>query len=92
MRCQPTGGVWVDSAMDLDAAENRTRFILRHGNETQISKSILAEFRVHGEEAFTFEILEKLDDDVAQMSIRDLLKERKLHWLQQVGAQKLAPF
>jgi hypothetical protein len=90
MRCTPTGSVWVDSAMDLDAVENRTWFQLRYG-DTHIDKSILTEFRTHGRESFTFEILEKLDEDVVAVALADLLKERKLHWLAQLGARKLSP-
>jgi hypothetical protein len=90
VRCRATGTVWVDSAMDLDAAENRTWFVLRNG-DAQIDKSIAVEFQTHGREAFTYEILEKLDDDVMPLAIRDLLRERKLHWLAQLGARKLSP-
>jgi len=90
MRCHATGNVWVDSAMDLGAAENRTWSSLRHG-DVHIDESIAAEFQTHGREAFTFEILEKLDEDVVPMALRDLLKERRLHWLAQLGARKLSP-
>jgi hypothetical protein len=90
VRCLPTGSVWVDSAMDLRAAENRTWASLRLG-DVHADKSISEEFRTHSRDAFTFEILEKLDEDVAEMSIRDLLKEKKLHWLKELGARKLTP-
>jgi len=90
VRCQATGSIWVDSAMDLEAAKNRTWSSLRHG-DTQIDKTILVEFQAHGQEAFRYEILEKLDDDVMPMALRDLLKERKLQWLAQLGARTLWP-
>ena len=77
--------------MDLDAARNRVWTVLRNGGEVQMDKSIAAEFRQHGEETFRYEILEKLDDDVAPMAIRDLLKEKKLHWLAQLGAKNIWP-
>lgn len=77
--------------MDLDAAHNRIWMSLRHGGEVQMEKSILADFRQHGEETFRYEILEKLDDDVAPMAIRDQLKEKKLHWLAQLGAKNIWP-
>src|SRR5579863_6856549 len=86
MRCQATGGVWVDSAMDLKAAENRTWSSLRFGG-AHVEKSILAEFQAHGQDAFTYEVLEKFDDDVEPIALRDLLKERKLHWLAKLSAQ-----
>jgi hypothetical protein len=90
VRCGATGNVWVDSAMDLEAAENRTWFALRHGDRFA-DKAIVAEFETHGREAFTFEVLEKFDDDVVQMALRDLLKERKLHWMAQLGARAISP-
>jgi hypothetical protein len=90
VRCGATGSVWVDSAMDFRAAENRTRFALRHGG-AHVEKSILSEFNEHGPEKFQFEILETLDDDVPAMSLHDLLKERKLYWLDRLKAGKLSP-
>jgi hypothetical protein len=90
MRCRATGNVWVDSAMDLEAAENRTWSSLRHG-DVHMDKAIAAEFQTHGRDAFTYEVLEKLDEDVAPMSLRDLLKERKLHWIGKLQAGKLSP-
>jgi hypothetical protein len=90
MRCRASGKVWVDSAMDLEAAENRMWFSLRFGG-AHVEKTILTEFQVHGRDQFSYEILEKLADDVAPMALRDLLKERKLHWLAELGAEKLSP-
>ena len=90
MRCRATGSVWVDSWTDLNAAENRTWFLLRNG-DAQIDKSIAAEFQLFGQEAFTYEVLETLDDDVVPMAVRDLLKERKLDWMAQLGARTLWP-
>ena len=90
VRCHITGSVWVDSGMDLRAAENRIWASLRLG-DVHTDKSLTTEFQTHGREAFTFETLEKLAEDVAEMSIRDLLKEKKLHWLKELGARKLTP-
>lgn len=90
MRCLATGSVWVDSAMDLAAAENRTWHVLRLGDRYH-DPEIFVEFRAHGAESFRYEVLEKFDDDVAPLALRDLLKERKLHWLAQLNARKLSP-
>jgi hypothetical protein len=90
VRCHVTGGVWVGSAMDLAAMENRTWSALRFG-DAQMDKSIVLEFSKHGREAFTYEILEELDQDVMPMAMRDLLKERKLHWQAQLRAGTLWP-
>jgi hypothetical protein len=90
IRCRATGSAWVESAMDIDAAENRTFFLIRAG-DAQIDKSVTSEFATHGRDAFTFEILEKLDDDLIPMEVRDQLKERKLHWKAQLSAKTLWP-
>ena len=90
MRCRPTGSVWVDSAMDLEAAEKRAWFLLRNGDR-QMDASIQAEFETHGQEAFSYEVLETLDDEVMPMALQDLLKEKKLHWMAQLGARKIWP-
>jgi hypothetical protein len=90
LRCTVTGGVWVDSAMDLRAAENRAWSELRMGG-AHVEKNIAAEFREHGQDNFRFELLETLDEDIAELSLRDVLKERKLHWIERLGARKLSP-
>ncbi len=87
VRCQSTGAVWVDSAMDLVAAENRTWAALRFG-DSQLDPTLAAQFREHGRDFFTFEVLEKLDDDVADIALRDILKEKKLSWRARLEAQK----
>ena len=90
IRCGATGSVWVDTAMDLDMSEKRTWSLLRNG-DVQADKTAVAEFREHGQEAYTYEVLEKLDEDVAEMLVRDLLKEKKKHWLLQLSARPLWP-
>ena len=90
VRCQTTGSAWVDSAPDLRAAENRIWFLLQHGDHF-MEKTILTEFAAHGRDAFTFEVLEKLDEDIAAMSVRDALRDRKNHWAEQLNARRLSP-
>jgi hypothetical protein len=90
MRCRATGNVWVDAAMDLEAAQNRMWFSLRHGG-AHVEKTIVQEFQNYGQELFAYEILEKFDDDISLLALKDLLKQRKLHWLSRLGAQKLSP-
>lgn len=90
IRCQPTGAVWVDVAMDLRAIENRTWFQLKLA-DIHIDKSAVAEFGAHGREAFTYEVLETLPEDIAPMALRDTLKERKIYWMEKVGGRTLSP-
>jgi hypothetical protein len=90
IRCGATGSVWVDSAMDLEMSEQRTWSLLRNC-DPQADKAAVAEFRQHGQQAYTYEVLEKLDKDVAEISVRDSLKDKKKHWLSQLSARPLWP-
>jgi hypothetical protein len=87
VRCTTTGQVWVESSPNLNAAKNALFFFLRHGNH--YNKSFQAECNIHGESAFQFEILEKLNDDEPPIGVRDLLKEKKHHWIKQLEAKAL---
>ena len=87
MRCQATGQTWVGSALNLDAARNGLWFGLRLGG--QQDKSLQAAWNAHGEQAFSYEVLETLDEDVSVLIVRDILKEKKAHWSVQCGAPAL---
>lgn len=49
------------------------------------NKLMQAAWNAHGEEAFAYEVLETLDDDVPPLLLRDLLAERRKHWEGAVG-------
>ncbi len=87
VRCAATGKVWVDSSPNLDAWRNSAWFSLRHGSH--FNKALQAEWNLHGADAFQFEVLEQLDEDVTALAVKDLLKEKKEHWLARLGAQPL---
>ena len=89
VRCADTGQAWVDSTLDLRAAQNGLFFGLRTGSFRNVA--LQAEWVRHGEKAFHFDILETLDDDVLPIALRDVLKEKKLRWVTQLGAQPLLP-
>jgi hypothetical protein len=80
---------WVDSAPDLDAAKNRLLASLRIGSHT--NKEFQAAWNRKGEAAFSYEVLEKLDDDLAPMAWRDLLKDKKKEWLAKLDAHPIYP-
>jgi hypothetical protein len=88
VRCSVTGNVWTDSAMDLEAMENRIWFAVRL-EDRFMNKALIGEYREHGRDAFSYEVVEKLDDDIVQMSLRDVLKERKAHWIEKLNAQPI---
>jgi hypothetical protein len=81
LRCSTTGRTWVDSSPNLDAAQNSQFFQLRQ--RLHRNKELQAEWHVHGESSFSFEILEKLPEDTQSLNLRDLLAERKRAWTEQ---------
>ena len=87
VRCAATGQVWVESSPNLDASRNGVWFCLRHGNHH--NKALQSEWNSHGADAFQFEILQQLDEDVAELAVKDVLKERKRHWVAQLAAHPI---
>ncbi len=87
VRSRTTDRVWVGASPNLDAARNRIWFMLRSGSHRD--RSLQAEWDSNGEASFGFEVLETLDPDVAPMALTDLLKERKSHWAERLGASTL---
>lgn len=87
IRCAPTGEVWVAGSRNLDAQQNSLWFSLRtggHGN-----RDLQTAWNAHGAEAFSFESLERIDDeDLTPLGRADLIKAREHHWLATLGAKK----
>ena len=86
-RVGTSGPAWVGSSPNLDAAQNGLWFQLRLG--THRNRALQEEWLRSGEAAFSFEILEQLDDDVNPLALHDLLKERRAHWLARLNAQSV---
>jgi hypothetical protein len=89
VRCTVSGHVWVGTSRNLDATRNGTWFTLRTGS--YMDKSLQQEWNVHGEPSFTYEILEKLEDDLLPLAIADLLKEKGKQWTTKLSAHALLP-
>jgi hypothetical protein len=89
LRFSEAGPVFADAVPDLDAVRNSLLFTLRIGAHP--NKQLQSEWNSHGEAAFHFEVLEKLEDDLAPMAWRDLLKEKKKEWLEKLGAIPITP-
>jgi hypothetical protein len=83
------GPAWVDATPDLDAAKNGLLYMLRNGMHT--NKELQADWNAHGEAAFRYEVLEKLDDDLAPMAWQDLLKDKKKEWVARLDARAINP-
>jgi hypothetical protein len=87
VRCSAAAQTWVGCAWNLDATKNRFWFCLRSG--VHPNKSLQCEWNTCGEQAFQYEILEELEDDLSPLAITDLLKEKKHHWIAQLDALPL---
>jgi hypothetical protein len=84
-----TDRAWVGASRNLDASRNRAWAALRQGQHQD--RALQAEWNTHGEAAFDYEVLEKLEDDVLPMTISDLLNEKMREWAARLGAPTLLP-
>jgi hypothetical protein len=86
VRCLPENSLWTGTSRDLDAQQNGIWFQLRMGNH--MNRALQQAWNKHGAEAFSFEVLEVVKDENAEMIVL-LLKEREAAWREQTGAAKL---
>ncbi len=85
IRCETTGGVWVGHCPDIETIQTREWFSLRHGGHP--NKGLQAEWNTHGEADFTFVSLERIAEDaVSQLMRNSHLKDRAVHWREQLQA------
>jgi hypothetical protein len=87
VRCTATGRVWVGSFTNLESMKNRLWFSLGQGNCRD--RALQEEWNAYGEQTFQYEILEKFDEELCAIEVNDLLKERKVHWVEELGARRL---
>jgi len=88
LTCRPTGEKWVGRAPDVGAVENRLRFTLRTASTPH--RSLAAAARVHGEAAFGFEIVERIDPEQASPElIAARLRTRLDHWREALAAEAI---
>ena len=87
VRCLANGRVWVGTSRNLGASRNGIWFSLRIAGHRD--RSLQEEWNAHGEVAFTYEVLETLDEDVPLLSMMDVLKEKRRYWVAQLSAEAL---
>ncbi|QOY89733.1 GIY-YIG nuclease family protein [Paludibaculum fermentans] len=85
VRCAAGGLVWVGSTRNLDAAKNSHWFALGHGSHRD--RALQEAWNGYGAEAFVYEVLEKLDEDLLPIAVADVLKEKRGLWVEQLGAR-----
>jgi hypothetical protein len=88
LTCTVTGERWVGRAPHLPSVETRLGFTLRTASTPH--RSLAAAARAHGEAAFRFEIVERIDvEEASPELIRARLKSRLEHWRETLGAQAI---
>lgn len=87
LRCVASGEAWAGQAPDLATIQNRLWFTLRQGSHRQ--RSLQAAWAAHGEGAFAFEALERLDEKALEAGRERVMKARLAHWCAQLGAEAL---
>jgi hypothetical protein len=87
VRSGVTGHAWVGMSRNLEASKNSCWFSLRIGSHQE--KTLQQEWNAQGESAFTYEILDRLDEDVHPLEIFDQLKQKKSGWVTRLNAQQL---
>jgi len=84
IRCGASRQAWVGQAADIATIRNRVWFALQHGSHTNAILQVA--WNSHGGDCFTFEELERLDEEELGF-VRDRgLRERLAHWRGELGA------
>ncbi len=87
VRCTASGAVWVGTSTDLRASYNACWFMLRHGKHR--NADLQEQWNRYGADAFCFDTLEQLDENVTPLALPDLLKEKQQHWTARLDAGTL---
>ena len=88
VRCAVSGEVWVGVSRNLGQQKNGTWFGLKTGGHP--NRALQAAWTIHGEGAFTYEVLETLADDLSALGQANALKEGEAAWLAKLSARKAA--
>jgi len=84
LRCAPSGEVWVGQTRDLEKIWNRIAFSLRAGGSPH--RALQAAWNAHGEAAFAFGALERLEDEALDFARQSALNGRAAFWRERLGA------
>jgi len=87
VRCGPSGDVWVGQSRNVEPVQNRIWFTLRGGASTH--RTLQKAWGEHGAESFSFELLERVEDEQSPYLLESKLKERAAHWRNALRAQPI---
>ena len=83
VRADAAERIWVGASRNLEATGKQFWFSLRLG--THPNHTLQKEWNALGEEAFRYEVLEKLDEDVSALEVSDLLKQKTTYWMERLN-------
>jgi hypothetical protein len=84
LRCGATGQVWVGQTPNIETLQNRLWFTLNQGSNPH--RGVQEAWNAHGAPCFTFEALEKREDEEPAYSRKAALNERCTLWRTRLGA------
>jgi hypothetical protein len=87
VRCTATGEAWVGTAADVSTIRNRLWFALGHGSHPV--RSLQDAWNAHGADAFSFEVLDRVDPDAPPHVRDDELRQAAELWRAELGAEGL---
>ena len=87
LRCPAAGAAWVGQTRDLDKVWNRIAFSLRSGADPR--RELQAAWNAYGASSFTFEPLERLEDEPLEFALQSALDERMAFWRAQLAARTI---
>ncbi len=68
---------------------HRIRYWFQLGTGRYRNSQLQGAWKQHGEEAFSFEVLEQFDDEISALLINDLYSAGKKHWAEKLSAHVL---
>lgn len=87
VRCTAAEQTWVGRAHDLARVQTRLWFGLRHDGRHH--PAMQDAWNAHGETAFTFEIVEAIDDEELDFVLEAKLKDRLAFWRESLSAKAI---
>lgn len=87
VRCDVSGECWVGTSTTLDKIRNRIWFMLRQDGSPH--RALQDAWNLHGSDAFSFDVVEELSEDVGEFARDRVLAERGEHWRKELGAQPI---
>jgi hypothetical protein len=87
VRCTASRRQWAGAANNLATMQNRLWFELRLGSSPH--RTLQAAWHEHGGNGFTFEEMERLDEELDPYFRDRLLKQRLTHWCMVLDAEPI---